>query len=132
VQYDQFIGQVQSRARLPSREEAERAAEATLATLAERLAEGEAQHLTAQLPEELARRVRAGAGETAEKFDVREFFQRVAQKEGVEPPTAAFHARAVVEVWCEAVTEGQVRDVRSQLPGEFAPLFEAGSEGKMA
>ena len=132
MQYDEFIGQVQSRAHLASRGEAERAAEATLKTLAERVAGGEAHHLSDQLPEPLARHVEEATVERAEEFSLDEFFQRVAQKEGVEPADAAFHARAVLEVWQEAVTAGQVEDVRSQLPQEYAPLFEAGSQGKLA
>ena len=126
MQYDTFIEQVQNRARLSTRAEAERAAEATLKTLAERLAGGESHHLVDQLPEELARRIREEANANAETFGLSEFFKRVARKEGVEPSEAAFHARAVMDVWCEAVTAGQVEDVRTQLPEEFAPLLESG------
>ena len=126
MQYDTFIGEVQTRARLSTPAEAERAAEATLKTLAERLAGGESHHLVDQLPEELARRIGEEANGNVETFGLKEFFQRVARKEGVEPSEAAFHARAVMDVWCEAVTAGQVEDVRSQLPEEFAPLLALG------
>ncbi len=50
MKYDEFISQVQRRANLASREEAERATRATLETLGERLAGGEAKDLAAQLP----------------------------------------------------------------------------------
>ena len=55
MKYDEFIGQVQHRAGLGSHTEAECATRATLETLAERLAGGEAHDLAAQLPPELAR-----------------------------------------------------------------------------
>ncbi len=61
-----------------------------------------------------------------------EFFERVNEKEGgVDLPGAAYHARVVMEVLQEAVTKGELDDVRSQLPAEFDPLFEAGSQGEM-
>jgi uncharacterized protein (DUF2267 family) len=37
-----------------------------------------------------------------------------------------------MEVLQEAVTEGEMDDVRSQLPDEYAPLFEAGRQGEMS
>jgi uncharacterized protein (DUF2267 family) len=45
MKYDEFISQVQRRADLASREEAERATRATMETLGERLAGGEAKDL---------------------------------------------------------------------------------------
>lgn len=44
---------------------------------------------------------------------------------------ATFHARAVMDVLSEAVTAGELKDVLSQLPESYEPLFEAGSEGDM-
>ena len=60
MKHDEFIGQVQHRARLSSRGEAERATRATLETLAERLAGGEEQDLAAQLPAEFDRLFEVG------------------------------------------------------------------------
>ena len=54
MQYDQFIGEVQNRARLPSEGEAIAAVRATLQTLAERLAGGATDNLAAQLPKRSA------------------------------------------------------------------------------
>lgn len=54
VKYDEFIAQVQRRADLSTKDEAERAIRATLETLAGRLAGGEAKDLAAQLPPEIA------------------------------------------------------------------------------
>jgi hypothetical protein len=42
-----------------------------------------------------------------------------------------FHARAVIEVVGEAVTQGQLAKVRDQLPPEFDPLFSSGSSGQL-
>lgn len=52
MQHDVFIGQVQQRAKLPSRGDAERATRAALETLGERIPSGFATNLAAQLPVE--------------------------------------------------------------------------------
>jgi hypothetical protein len=46
-------------------------------------------------------------------------------------PDAVQHARAVIAVLQEAVSPGEIEDVRSQLPRDFDRLFKAGSEGAM-
>jgi uncharacterized protein (DUF2267 family) len=38
----------------------------------------------------------------------------------------------VIEVLGEAVTKGEMEHIRSQLPTEYDPLFEAGSQGEMS
>ncbi|NED77289.1 DUF2267 domain-containing protein, partial [Streptomyces sp. SID9944] len=50
MQHDEMIGKVQALAQLPGRGPAERATQAVLATLAERLPSGLAGHAAAQLP----------------------------------------------------------------------------------
>jgi hypothetical protein len=42
------------------------------------------------------------------------------------------HARSVISVLQEAVSKGEMKDIQVQLPEEFKPLFEAGSEGSMS
>ncbi len=131
MKHDEFIGQVQHRARLSSRGAAERATRATLETLAERLAGGEAKDLAAQLPLEIAEHLRGQWSALGERFSLDEFFRRVSLREGVDLSDAVFHARAVIEVLSEAVSQGEMDDVRAQLPTEFDRLFESGSTGHM-
>ena len=129
MKYDEFVGEVENRGRLPSRGDAVRAIQATLETLAERIREGEASDLAAQLPPEIGTFLRK-VDET-ERFPVEDFFLRVAAKETADLPDATHHARAVIAVLQEAVTTGEIDDIRAQLPDSYAPLFEAGSEGEM-
>ncbi|WP_066384210.1 MULTISPECIES: DUF2267 domain-containing protein [unclassified Anabaena] len=131
MQHDEFIGQVQHRAHLSSRGDAEVATRATLETLAERIAGNEPQNAAAQLPKGIAQYMQhqyAGAGM---RFSLDEFFQRVSLLENVDLPNAVHHARTVIEVLTEAISPGEIKDIRSQLPSEFDPLFESGSQGKM-
>ncbi|MFW6296567.1 MAG: DUF2267 domain-containing protein [Halothece sp.] len=130
MQHDQFIGQVQARAQLRSRGDAEVATRATLETLAERLAGGEPQNAASQLPKGIDQYLNHTWSGVGDRFSLDEFFRRVSEREGAEMPDAVYHSRVVMEVLQEAVTQGEINDIKDQLPEEFMPLF-AGSEGKM-
>jgi uncharacterized protein (DUF2267 family) len=132
MQFHEFLGQVQSRARLSSLGDAETATRATFETLRERLAGGEPKDVASQLPDEIGKYFDAPQSGEADRFDVKEFYRRVSQRAGVQESDAVFQARAVFEVFQEAVTPGLVSDVREQLTDDFQPLFEAGSTGKMS
>ena len=131
MKHDKFIGLVQNRARLPSRGDAELATKATLQTLCERLAGGEAKDLASQLPPLLADYALSGEAGSGECFGLNEFFQRVSDREKADLPQAIFDSRAVISVLQEAVTKGEINDIRSQLPPEYDRLFEAGASGEM-
>ena len=77
MKYDEFIAQVQRRARLHTREEAERATRVTLETLAERLLGGAVDNLAAQLPRELTLYLEQPNSGIGESFSLDEFFRRV-------------------------------------------------------
>jgi uncharacterized protein (DUF2267 family) len=128
MDHDSFIGSVQNRAELASRGEALGASRATLETLGERLQEGQATNLAAQLPGELGCHLSETA-DTTESFDFQTFVSRVAERDenvgnGDDRSEATLHARVVVGVLDEAVTENQLDDVRNQLSPEYDDLFE--------
>ncbi len=118
---DQFIAEVRNLAELDNNEEAEKAIRATLETLKERLAGNEPSNLAAQLPPEVAPYVEGDGGR--QSFSVGEFYDRVAQREGVSHEEAVRHARAVATVVQTAVTGGELDDVRSQLGNDYEELF---------
>lgn len=128
MKFEEFLGQVQHRARLGSMQEAVRATRATLETLSERLFRGEKDNLAAQLPQEIGVLIRDI--EESEKFDLNEFFQRVGTREQVDLPVAVHHARVVAEVLREAVDAGAFQKLEAHLPPEFQPLF-SGASGRM-
>jgi uncharacterized protein (DUF2267 family) len=108
---------------------AERATEATLRTLAERITGGEASDIAAFLPPEL-RRWMVPTPEAAEPFDRHELVRRVAEREGIDLETAEEHARAVFQMLGFAVAPGELRDMASQLPKDFEDLLEAAGIGR--
>lgn len=128
MKHDEFIKHVQSVAQLNSKEEAESATRATLETIKERIVGNEASQLAAQLPKEFGEYLRGREGEDGQYFTIEEFYQRVSEKEGVEPTTAAIHARAVFSVLQAAVTPGEMADVRANFSDDYEDLFSAQSK----
>ncbi|WP_158894112.1 DUF2267 domain-containing protein [Amycolatopsis anabasis] len=133
MKHDEFIGQVQARARLASRGDAERATRATLETLGERVPEQVVAHLAAQLPleigEHLRRTVTMGGAGSGERFGLDEFTHRVAQRGHMADPDASYRSRVVLEVIREATSPGALDKVRDSLPEDLRELVDSGSSG---
>jgi uncharacterized protein (DUF2267 family) len=129
MQYDEFISKVQERANLESSDEAVQLTEAVLATLGERLYRTEQGQMAAQLPNGIkeffvARQPPENVPGDVQRFSLEEFYNRVSARNGVRYPHAVRRAKAVMGVLQEAVSAGQMADIRRELPSEFAPLFE--------
>lgn len=124
--YDEFLGQVQNRARLASREEAVAATRATLEAFGRRLSGGELNDVASQLPSEI--QLYLGTEGPGERFDLKEFYNRVSILEGKDIRDAAFHARVVLSVLKDAINENELQDMLAQLPDQFRSLFEEGAE----
>lgn len=125
MDYDTFVGEVQNRAQLPSREDGVKVTRITLETLSERLDPGAAENLAAQLPEELGRHL--AKVDEVEQFSWNEFADRIVEKGDYTPEDergqAVHHVRTVVSVIDEAVTGDGLADIRAQLPDEYEELF---------
>ncbi|TAK30799.1 MAG: DUF2267 domain-containing protein [Chloroflexota bacterium] len=121
--YDEFVGQVQHRARLGSEGEAVRIIRSTLETLGERLFGGASGNLASQLPQEIG--IFLTEPIPSEAYGVDEFMQRVSAREGgTDIPAVWFHVRAVMSVVCDAVSPGTIRHIRDQLSSDYNQLFE--------
>ena len=123
VQYQEFVDRVRQRAGLDSFERAEAATQATLTTLGEYLAGGEGLDLASQLPQGIAEILHQQPPDRSKIFSLNDFLQMIGEQEEVGIEEAEAHARAVVGVLEEAVSEGEMNDVRRQFPSEFDPLF---------
>ena len=122
MRFHDFIGKVQNLADLPGEQDALKTTRVTLETLAERLAGNEPNNIAAQLPEEIGRFLTTEQTE-GESFSLEDFYRRVAEKTGADETDARHQARAVMAVVNEAITSGEMRDIRSQLPNEFNSLL---------
>jgi uncharacterized protein (DUF2267 family) len=120
---DEFIKTVMHVAGLPSREAAENAVRSTLETLSEHLAGGEPGNLAAQLPHDIAIYLNQPYIPHQQSFGLQQFFEQVAQREGVSYQQAERDAKAVMRVLSESVTQGLVDNVKAQLPCDIADLL---------
>ena len=125
MNHDEFVGQVQHLAHLPSRGDAEMVIRATFETLGERLQTESAEHVAAQLPAELGRHLK---NRPFQHLSLQDFKERVAEREHRDVRKAAFHARCVLATLRHAISPGAVRKIRLQLPEEFDPLFGVSSD----
>jgi uncharacterized protein (DUF2267 family) len=123
VDNNEFIDAVAQRLGTSS-EQAGALTQASLRTLAERIDGGEARDLSAQLPEPLREHAFAPS-ETAERFGLDEFVQRVSGRAGVDSALARDGVRAVFDTLREAVPPGEFDDVISQLPADLREMTGA-------
>lgn len=125
---DEFLAHVRERADLASTDEARGATEAVLRVLGARLTEPEAEDLAAQLPAAFRSALTSQRGTEPEAFDAEAFVDRLADREAgdgrVDSSDAEAHARAVMSVLADAVTGGELADIRAQLPGGYERLFD--------
>jgi uncharacterized protein (DUF2267 family) len=101
---------------------AERATDAVLETLAERIAGGEVRDLISRLPARLHEPLKRGdepTGGKAIRMSVDEFVLRVADREGVTYDDARDHVRAVLATLHEALGDEEWSDVTVELPREY-------------
>ncbi len=120
----EFLSRVQQSAALSSPKEAERWAVEVLRTLSHVLPNPEARrHLASQLPGFLKSRLRAepprGLQMTRDAF-----IQHLGAALGVHAPEAERALAAVLGVFREAVSAGEVADIEAHLPPDIADLLE--------
>lgn len=131
MQYDEFIQRVQIEGEIESRDEALEATEAVLSTLGECIYQTEVADLAAQLPRGIGDFLTARQPPERSKGDVQhysleEFYNRVSARTNSRYPQAVKLARAVTEVLMDAVSGGQIEDIKRELPEGFGDLFKRG------
>jgi uncharacterized protein (DUF2267 family) len=116
MNFDEFTGEIQHRLELPGTGETVRAIRATLMTLGQRIPEGNAEDLAASLPMEIKWYLTGAVHEHGQRFDWREFVSRVSDIEGSDPPEAAYHAQAIMDLVSTLVPPSDLQQLRDQLP----------------
>lgn len=132
MKYDEFVKQVQTSAKLDSKEQAENAIKAVLETLKERIVGDEASNLAAQLPQEIGQFLRGKDGQNGQHFTLPKFYQMVSEKESVELATATNHVKAVFSVLEQAVTPGEIGDIQVNLSEDYQELFSQPSPNSVS
>jgi uncharacterized protein (DUF2267 family) len=104
------------------REQARRATEAVVETLAVRISAGEVEDLMKEIPPNLHSALERGLRESRDalKMSLDEFLDRIAGREGIAREEALEHARAVFAALRELVTDDELADMAAQLPKDYA------------
>lgn len=122
MQYDAFLGEIQHRLELATKGDAAQMTRIVLNTLGERLGEGEASDLAAQLPTEIDRHLTEPRN--GQQFSYMAFLERIAERADFSEADAQFSAQAVLALVAECVPDSEMEQVRVQLPDDYASLFE--------
>ena len=109
------------------REQARKATEAVLETLAVRISAGEVEDLRKEIPSNLHPALDRGLHERrdAVPMNLDEFLDHIAEREGISRDEALDHTRAVFAALREMITGKEFSDMAAQLPHEYAPLLAA-------
>lgn len=135
MQYPEFIHKVKEQLGVQTEEEVLDITRAFLHTLTEHLAGNAADNLGAQLPAQLLDIIRELSPEQrdqGQRFKLTEFYQRVADKAGVDEETGQRYTQQFMQVFGRMITEGELYKLRITLSEDYAPLFEGVQSAKNA
>jgi len=122
--YWRLMGELRAEAKLETSEQAEAAFDSALPLLMRRLIPGEAEDLAAQLPMLLRERLPLPQG--PDKSITRETIEKeLARRLSVTPQRAGEILRAIGTTLARNVSEGQIEEVRAQLPEDLRAIFPA-------
>lgn len=121
MNYDEFINDVKTRARIATGDEAQEACCSTLNVLGQRLSPGKKAMLAGRIPAELSECLKQIPNN--EQFGISEFYRRVAEREEVDVSVASENARAVGHALQDALGRTEFEELISVLPYDYDELF---------
>ncbi|WP_420148958.1 DUF2267 domain-containing protein [Spirosoma sp.] len=127
MQYPEFIHEVKQQLGVQTQEDVLDITRAFLHTLTEHLAGNAADNLGAQLPApllDIIREIDPEQRDQGERFKLKEFYERVADKLGVDEETGQRYTQQFMKVFGRMVTEGELHKLKVSLSDDYAPLFE--------
>lgn len=131
MQYNEFLHEAKATLGAGSEQEVLTISRAFLHTLTEHMAGNAADNLGSQLPAPLADIIRELSPEErdqGERFKLTEFYERVADKAGVDEATGKQYTHQFMQLLGRMVTAGTINKLMLTLSDDYAPLFE-GVEG---
>lgn len=127
MQYPEFLHHAKEQLGVQTEQEVLDITRAFLHTLTNHLAGNAADNLGAQLPApllDIIRELPPEARDQGERFKLIEFYQRVADRLGVDEATGQRYTRQFMRVLGPMVTEGELHKIKITLSDDYAPLFE--------
>lgn len=126
MQYNEFIHEAKATLNVASEGEVMTVARAFLHTLTEHLAGNAADNLSAQLPaplHDVIHEISPEDRDQGQRFKLTEFYQRVADKAGVDAETGQRYTHAFMPVFGRMITKGEFEKIEKTLSDDYAPLF---------
>ena len=127
MQYPEFIHAAKRQFNVTTETEALTISRAFLHTLTGHLAGNTADNLGAQLPAQLLQIIREIGAEDrdqGQRFKLTEFYNRVADRAGVDPETGKRYTHQFVQLLSQMVTAAELQKIAGTLSDDYAPLFE--------
>ncbi|MEZ0538557.1 DUF2267 domain-containing protein [Fibrella arboris] len=131
MQYPEFVHAAKEQLGVTTETAVLTISRAFLHTLTDHLAGNAADNLGAQLPAQLLDIIREIGPEDrdqGERFKLTEFYERVADRAGVDDETGKRYTHQFAQLLGQMVTAGEIQKIAGTLSDDYAPLFEtAGS-----
>ncbi|RIV25247.1 DUF2267 domain-containing protein [Fibrisoma montanum] len=127
MQYPEFLHAAKEKLGVQTEQEVLNVARAFLHTLTEHLAGNAADNLGAQLPApllDIIREINPEERDQGERFKLTEFYERVADKAGVDDETGKRYTHQFMDVLGQMVTAGEINKLMLTLSDDYAPLFD--------
>ena len=127
MQYPEFIHAAKRQFNVTTETEALTISRAFLHTLTDHLAGSTADNLGAQLPAQLLQIIREIGAEDrdqGQRFKLTEFYNRMADRAGVDPETGKRYTHQFVQLLSQMVTAAELQKIAGTLSDDYAPLFE--------
>lgn len=127
MQYPEFIHEAKAKLSVDTEQDVLDITRAFLHTLTQHLAGNAADNLGAQLPAPLLDMIREISPEErdqGERFKLTEFYERVADKLGVDIETGTRYTQQFMQVLGPMVTQSELHKIQITLSEDYAPLFE--------
>lgn len=129
MKYLTMIKEVQNTCELDA-EDSAHAIKVVLETLGERLPATERKHIADQLPVEFKHSL--GKRDYVSDFDLEQFYTRVASRERIRYAQAVERTRCIMGLLQQAVSAGEIKDIKTILPAEYGELFGQAPEGPLS
>ena len=127
MQYPEFIHAAKEQLGVSTEEEVLNISRAFLHTLTDHLAGNAADKMGAQLPApllDIIREVSPEDRDQGERFKLTEFYERVADRAGVDEETGKRYSHQFAQLLGQMLTPGELSKVAGTLSDDYAPLFE--------
>ena len=127
MQYPEFVHAAKEQFGVTTEAEVLTISRAFLHTLTDHMAGNAADNLGAQLPGpllDIIREIGPEDRDQGQRFKLTEFYERVADRAGVDEETGKRYTHQFVQLLSQMVTAAELQKIAGTLSDDYAPLFE--------